>query len=67
MGLPDYLFSSAGSVNSDWMFFALQFWQAYNLVLNSSEETVVADEDLIDIDTLLEDVEDDSFMSMAFE
>ncbi|KAK7831520.1 calmodulin-binding transcription activator 2 [Quercus suber] len=41
--------------------------KAYNLVLNSSEETVVADEDLIDIDTLLEDVEDDSFMSMAFE
>ncbi|KAF3949307.1 hypothetical protein CMV_024812 [Castanea mollissima] len=40
---------------------------AYNLVLNSSEETVVADEDLIDINTLLEDVEDDSFMSMAFE
>ncbi|XP_075673479.1 calmodulin-binding transcription activator 2-like isoform X4 [Castanea sativa] len=41
--------------------------KAYNLVLNSSEETVVADEDLIDIDTLLEDVEDDSFMSMTFE
>jgi hypothetical protein len=40
------------------------FVQAYNLVLNSSEETSYADEDLIDIDTLLEE---DSFMSIAFE
>lgn len=38
--------------------------KAYNLVLNSSEETSYADEDLIDIDTLLEE---DSFMSIAFE
>ncbi|XVF44765.1 hypothetical protein PTKIN_Ptkin02bG0150100 [Pterospermum kingtungense] len=38
--------------------------KACNMVLNSTEEVANADEDLIDIDSLLDD---DSFMSFAFE
>ena len=44
------------------------FWdilpQACNMVMNSSEEVVDGDEDLIDIDSFLDD---DTFMSFTFE
>lgn len=48
----------------DLIFVCFDSFQGNDMALNVSEETTDAEEDLINIDTLLDD---DTFMSVAFE